>query len=452
MAALLPTITVLCLVADYLGSTRLHHQLDGDLQSNMELLATAIPSIQPLQAGDASRSRIASLYAPAGFEFKLFDEDGSTIYASSPAAEALPGLEATDSRPRSVVTRPQDSRLRVARTAVVSPAGQPLGFVVGAMSLDPTEAAIQSIRRVLIAAGGIAVVISALLCYLAARPTLWPLKELSPAIRDLTRQADFSRRLPEPRFGEMRELVQSVNSLIARMELALLAQRGLVDYSSHELKRPLTVIRTDVDVLNRFELPEGERRTTLAEIGIETEVLVQIVSELATVSRREEQAPNQTELDFVTLCTSVYERYSRRDQAHIYGFAGGGNVKVLGNPLRLEQMVLNLMENAAQNTPAGGLVLMNIETRNSIVRLSVTDTGAGIPEEEQPFVFERFFRGRHARHSRADGAGLGLFVVQSIAETHGGRVGFQSKVGKGSTFVIEIPALPHPQASFLTLT
>ena len=147
-------------------------------------------------------------------------------------------------------------------------------------------------------------------------------------------------------------------------------------------------------------------------------------------------------VDLPTLCSRLYTRLKATDPAHRYVFTTTqGEARVMGDAERLEQMVSNLLDNAAQNTPAQGEIGLAVERDNGTVRIRVTDTGVGIPEEEQPHVWERFFRGSTAQAARGDGYGLGLVIVKHVAESHGARRAFTRGSGLGSSFVVELPAM-----------
>jgi signal transduction histidine kinase len=266
-------------------------------------------------------------------------------------------------------------------------------------------------------------------------------RSVSERAAEIERTGDFGSTMPISGSGETAQLVETFNAMIARVHRTLLSQRDFLANSSHELRRPLTVIRTYIDVLEDPRISVEERNASLAEMRIEAEMMGKLIADLLLISREGEQAMAKAEVDLPTLCSRLYSRLRAQDPAHRYTFSTRGEARVMGDAERLEQLVSNLLENAAQNTPALGEIDLAVERENGTVRIRVSDTGIGIPEAEQAHVFERFFRGTAAQSNRNDGFGLGLVIVKHVAESHDGSVDFHSRSGSGSSFVVELPAL-----------
>jgi len=233
--------------------------------------------------------------------------------------------------------------------------------------------------------------------------------------------------------------VTTFNAMIDRVERMLASQREFLADSSHELRRPLTVLRTNIDLLNDPALPLGEREACLREIRAEAETMSRLLSDLLLLTREQGQAVELAPVDYSSLCKDAVERLRGRDDRHTLTAKVAEGVRLLGDKERLAQMVSNLLDNAARYTPEEGRIELRLGMVDGIARLEVQDTGIGIPEEELPHVFERFYRGEQARARRIEGTGLGLAIVKYVAEAHGGSVDVHSQPGRGSTFVVDLP-------------
>jgi signal transduction histidine kinase len=139
------------------------------------------------------------------------------------------------------------------------------------------------------------------------------------------------------------------------------------------------------------------------------------------------------------LLVDVYQQAHRQAPDVRLSIGELEQVEIQGDPDRLKQLLLNLVDNACRYTPPGGTVTLGLVAHEGIAALSVRDTGPGIPPEALPHIFERFYRADHARSREIGGTGLGLAISQVIAEAHGGRIEVESRVGEGSTFTAHLP-------------
>ena len=182
----------------------------------------------------------------------------------------------------------QGQRLRVLYEPIVRN-GETVGSVVAGQSLHETDVALDEIRKVFIFGGLGVLLLTAAPTYFLARRALYPVRQVSQLARDVERTADFTRRLPRPRGGgEMKELVDTFNAMIDRVEESLLAQRSFLADSSHELRRPLTVLRTNIDILNDPALPAEEREACFREARAEAEAMSRLLSDLLLLVARGE--------------------------------------------------------------------------------------------------------------------------------------------------------------------
>jgi two-component system sensor histidine kinase MprB len=296
----------------------------------------------------------------------------------------------------------------------------------------------QSLNRIgiyliLVALGGI--VIAAGLGLVVARTALTPVTRLTTTVERVTETQDLSERIDVVGKDELSRLAASFNTMLAALEDSTRAQRQLVADASHELRTPLTSVRTNIEVLaGDRTLPPDERRRLLSDVVEQLGEMTTLISELIELARAEQQvseAPEDVRLDL--LVSDAVER-ARRNRPEVTYVVDLEPTTVKGVPATLERAVGNLLDNAAKWSEPGAEV--EVEVRDG--RLRVRDHGPGIPDEDLPYVFDRFYRARAARGM--PGSGLGLAIVRQVAESHGGEVVAENADGGGTRMVLTLVA------------
>lgn len=242
---------------------------------------------------------------------------------------------------------------------------------------------------------------------------------------------------------EIGHLVSALNRLLNRVGRSVAAQKQFTADASHELRTPLTILRGQLELALSRPRSAAEYQTVLESGLEETLRMARIVDSLAYLARGESAstAPHSERVSFAALAAEAAGSQSSRaaEKAVRLMFEAGGEAAVRGDPDALRRLTHNLVENAVSYTPPGGSITVSVSEDAAHCRLSVTDTGIGIAPQDLPFVFDRFFRTDPAR-ANTGGSGLGLSIVQSIAEAHGGTVTAESEGGVGSTFIVTLPA------------
>lgn len=220
-------------------------------------------------------------------------------------------------------------------------------------------------------------------------------------------------------------------------------QRRFVSDASHELRTPLAVLRANGELLQRHpEQTVAENIDQVDAITAEAEAMTRLVEDLLTLARADEGAAN-LEHERVPLGAVLEELGRDMDAlARAKGIALHVDVQPLevnGDRHRLRQLATVLLDNALKYTPSGGTVTLSATGHGKTGELSVTDTGPGIPPEEQGKIFDRFVRADSARSRAAGGTGLGLAIAKWIAEAHGGRISVESTPGAGARFIVRLP-------------
>ncbi len=316
-----------------------------------------------------------------------------------------------------------------------------VGVIQAAADLGPINAAKAGLARVMLAAGLTAVIISVILgAYLAGR-ALKPIDDITRVAQNIITADDLSRRIPytEP-LDELGRLTHTINNTLARLENLFNAQRVFIADISHELRTPLTAIRGNLDLLRR--IPNDE--TSLNAIDAEARRMTRLVHDLLLLAQADSgRLPLERErLELNALLTEVYEQAKvlSIDREIDIALLQDETVFIEADPDRLMQLFMNLVSNAIKYTPDGGRITIGLTAYNGWARVLVSDTGVGIPSENLPFIFNRFYRVDPARSRHQGGAGLGLAIAKWIAEAHDGRITVESQVGHGTTFTVWLPA------------
>ena len=303
--------------------------------------------------------------------------------------------------------------------------------------------------RPLLFAGALASLLAVLMAALVARSVVRPLQKLAVAAEAVAR-GDYNHRVPPRGPEEVRGVAESFNSMAAQVNMTQTAQRDLVANVSHDLKTPLTAISGWSQALldGTADTPD-ERRRAAETIFNEAGRMGRLVNDLLDLARLESGQFQLTQrfLDLGQVMTDVERGLlpRARDKEIDLSLDLSPTPPVLGDRDRLVQVFTNLADNALTYTPVGGRVGLAVRAANGSVEGVVSDTGPGIPEEELPRVFERFYRLEKSRTRGEDnrrGSGLGLAIVEELVHAHGGRISVSSRVGQGTTFVVSLPTAP----------
>ncbi len=311
-----------------------------------------------------------------------------------------------------------------------------------ASSLEVVDTAREDLTDVLSVIWIVAVLFSGIVVWFTLGQTLKPLGAITETVEQINRADDLSRRIPYqgPENDEIGNLVGSFNQTLERLEALFTSQQRLLADVSHELRTPLTVIKGNVDLMRRMKSLDEE---SLTSIDQEAGRLTRLVGGLLLLAQAEsgKLALNMKRVELDLLLTEVFQEMTilAGNKVHIR-LNDIDQAYVNGDRDRLKQVFINLVANAVQYTPQGGEVFLSLEKIGEQARIIVRDTGPGIPTEDLPHIFERFYRAEKSRTRReTTGFGLGLSIANWIVERHGGRIEVNSHEGKGTTFAIWLP-------------
>ena len=258
---------------------------------------------------------------------------------------------------------------------------------------------------------------------------------------NLSRQRLFA----PPDAPELTQLTTAFNDLLDRVELAHVSQHRFVADASHELRTPLTILRGEIDVALRRPRSPEEYAEVLQSSREEIERLSHLAENLLTLARADagDVLVRREPVDVAAVARDVCRKLSlfAEQQRVPLACEAPGPAVVSGDALALEQILFNLLENALRYTSPGESATMYVVPLDREVSIQVVDRGSGISAEHLPHLFDRFYRVDKARSREFGGAGLGLSIVKTLVEAHGGRVDVRSELGQGSTFTVRLPLL-----------
>jgi two-component system sensor histidine kinase MprB len=302
--------------------------------------------------------------------------------------------------------------------------------------------AIMRLVLFLVCLGGIA--LAAVLGRLAANRVLAPLADVAATAQHVSETEDLSSRIHVQSDDEVGQLATRFNAMIERLQgsrdqldESVRAQRQLVADASHELRTPITSLRTNIELLlEHGDLDPEERRRILADVVEQTEELGALISDLIELSRGDFPDDSYEDLRLDQLVRESVHR-AERNFPQIAFWATLAPMVVEGNPDRLSRAVNNLLDNAARHSQPRGVVEVTLDGGGVRVR----DHGPGVAQSDLPYVFDRFYRGAGARGRH--GSGLGLSIVRQVAEQHRGSVSVENAPDGGAVFTLALPAAPH---------
>ncbi len=327
----------------------------------------------------------------------------------------------------------------------VSPPAGPARVVEAGKSYDSVEDALEAFTTVLVVGGLLAFLLSVGGAYLLARAALSPVEAVVSSAREM-KEGDLSRRLPvsHPK-DEIGRLTTTINALLARLEAAfarreqaLSRQRRFAADASHELRTPLTSISGYAQMLEEWGLRDPQTaREGVAAIRQESERMRRLVEGLLALTRGDEGAPLKIEDHDLAAVAEEAAQTAAGEKMAVEYLPAKQLVNASFDRDRIRQVASILLDNAVKYTEEGGKVTVRVRETNGWAELEVSDTGVGIPEDQLPLIFERFYRADPSR--TAGGAGLGLSIARQIAEAHGGTIEVESTPGEGSTFTLLLP-------------
>ncbi len=409
-----------------------------------------------------------SVIRPTDYYFAVLTSTGNMLTSSTPATMAnaspvlpdFPVIQALGDGPgfTSVPTTTLSQsgwRLGVFPIREVAKSDV-LGYAVVALPLATVERTVAALTRILVTIGLFVVAAAGLLGGLAVDRSLRDLRRVQSAASAVAR-GDLSKRVvvrsPRTEVGELGEsfntMVASLEEAFAEREAAGARMQQFVSDASHELRTPLASIRGYGELYRMGAVPPEEVPATMARIESEARRMGVLVSDLLALARLDENRPlTKTRVDLRALAQDALTDLGALDHTRPTALIAPAPVYAWADRNQIRQVLMNLIGNAVQHTPAGSPVEIELQDNGADVVMKVRDHGEGVPPEDRDKIFERFYRRDSSRARSSGGTGLGLAIVAGIMSAHKGSARYEATPGGGSTIVLTLPAYdPEAQAT-----
>ena len=291
--------------------------------------------------------------------------------------------------------------------------------------------------------------------YLLASRFLKPIQQIARQAEAITSDRLHERLPVNVADGELADLSRVFNSVLIRLEQSFEQLKRFTSDASHELRTPLAAIRSVGEVGLQKEATVAGYRDVIGSMLEEANKLTRLVDSLLTIARAdagqirlERSVVSATEI--AKGCASLFEALLE-ENGQLLRVNATGDPLVYGDRILLRQTLVNIVDNAIKHTPRGGTITIRVREEDSHVVLEVEDTGPGIPHDQLPRLFDRFYRVEEGRSRDSGGTGLGLSIAQWNVQVHGGRLTVQSEPGHGSVFTIALPRIDPPASQTVSL-
>ena len=437
---------------NYFLAKRLHESVDNSLTVSATVVATSatmrlgnspLPGLNQLFEQFMNQGNLNKFY-------RIYDGSGnvgsrsknisaSQFPLSQPAyADALEGKNSYETftvggqQPIRVITMP------------ILLEGKLINLVQVGTSLEAVQETLRNLKIFLFTAVPSVLILAALFARFMARRALKPISRIIDTAREIGQGQELSKRIPVLKIkDELGQLALTFNEMMNRLENSFAQMRQFSSDASHELRTPLTVLKGQNElILSKQRKPEEYQEVISSNLE-EINYMSKVLEDLFVLSKSDE---NQVNLDYKPVdLRALVEEVCK----HAEILAEEKNIKIIiaflepieikGDEVRLRQMVWNVLQNGIKYTQQGGELKISLQNEGDFALLTIQDTGIGIPEEDLPLIFNRFYRVDKARTRDEGGSGLGLSICRQIAEAHKGKIEVESKLGVGTRFKIRLP-------------
>jgi heavy metal sensor kinase len=416
------------------------HVVDGELQAELDAVTHFLKTeARGLTAADLEDE--LSELSQGGVSVAVSDRTGRWVYRSSLFVSNHLAIPKNPDLEHHTVKGARD-RIRIASTRVVS--GSTFYTVTAAYSMHEFNQSIEHFESVLLISMPVALFLASLGGYLFSRRALDPVNRIILDAQSISLR-NLSARLAVPRTGdELQRLSETINQMLERIERSVQQIHQFTADASHELRAPLTLMRTAAEFSLRRERSREDLAGALSKILRESERMSRLIDSLLLLARTD-AGVDDVHLEPLNLAGPVQEA---AEQARVLAQAREIDYEILlpaepvpvsGDPDALRRVVFILIDNAIKYTPSGGAVSVKLSRRNGDAAVAVEDTGIGIAEKDIARVFDRFWRADKVRSRSEGGVGLGLSIAETITRLHRGAIELSSKPGRGSIFTVVLP-------------
>ena len=425
-------------------------------RSNLERVRAVIEKALPEGVPKVRHelTELSALWA-SGAIFEVAGPDGQWIFQSPRFQKPQAPLPELESPEVSFLTTNLDLlQYRIARQKMAL--GGYTFQIDAAVPTEPFDQALDNFRLIEKEFLPLLVILASVLGYWLGGRALAPVNRIIRSAEGIG-VLNLSRRLEVPRAkDELRRLTETLNAMLDRIESSVKRITRFTADASHDLRTPLSLIRTSAELALRRKRSEEDYRESLTRILLISEETTQLIEGLLTLARADAGAAQLKcqSLDLRPILLKVAHQARFLASAKGLSFTEHScaeTLPMLADPAAIERLLLSLLDNAVKYTPVGGRVTVRASSHHGSAIIEIEDTGMGIAESDLPHIFERFFRADQARSREIRGSGLGLSIARWITEAHHGSIEVTSQLGKGSSFRIRLPLtapIPGQMPSF----
>lgn len=442
------TIAIISLLANFFINRQFTDYVSSQQKLKTQVITSSISNQYSSFTGQWNMDYIYaigmnSLYE--GYIIKVMDKNNKTLWDAQSHNMSLCNQIMDDISNRMEIKYPQINGKFHAVNYPLSLSGKKIGSVsisyFGPFFLNENEFKfLHSLNTILISIGFLSLAVSAMVGHMLARRISKPILNTVEVTKQIS-DGNYEVRLKEEtNTKELNMLVNSINHLAASLETMEKLRKQLTEDVAHELRTPITILSSYLEAMTEgIWDASAERLQSCYDEVIRVGKLVGDLEKLAKVES-ENLKLNKQKVDLYELIEKYVQGFrveieNKRLKVEVEGIA----ISLMADPDRLSQVIVNLLSNAIKYSPEGSQINVVIFEQDTYAGFYVKDNGIGIPKEELPYIFERFYRADKSRNRATGGSGIGLTIVKSIVEAHGGKVTATSNITEGSKFTVTIP-------------
>ncbi len=431
-----------------------YDMVDDDLETQVQDLTIFLESQKPDASLSELQEEVKRTYSieHSGDYLFLYTESGDVIYQSA-ILQAYPSrrIHPETIKGSTVWTRWIDGHPIRLMAGILNVNGR-MFIAESGIAADDAIETLRLFRMYLLMFAPALLLVAAGVGYWMSRRALAPVDALVRTARDVS-GTNLSDRLQKLNTGdELQRLSDTLNEMLDRIESAFRRITQFTADASHELRTPVSLIRTEAELALRRSRTENEYQDSLQHILLEAERTTTLIEQLLSLARADSgrETLHMQSVNLSATLHSVVDSWKQVASIRDLCFSSGiddANAVANGDETLLRRLTDILLDNAFKYTPSPGTVSLSLEHREDVAIITVRDSGVGIPKEEQGRIFERFYRIDKARSRAKGGTGLGLAIAQWIVSQHRGSISVESGPGEGSTFRVELPlsTVPDPK-------